>query len=745
MIEIVEGRFFHLRNEKISFILHVMKNQQIEQLYYGKTLGKLTGSQLDYLVNRENKSAGTVKFFEDDNAFTLADRPQAYPVYGSSDFKEGAVAISEKSDPQYVDFRLEDYRIEKEKQRKLNVPATYGNKELVETLSLRLHDSERALELTLNYSIFKESAAIVQSQVIQNKSKKTFHLERALSGILNLPTADYEFTHFSGAWLKERQEKRTPLAQGIQSVGSLKGASGHQHNPFVSLIQQQATLDQGIVYGANLIYSGNFLAQVEVDEWDHTRLMLGIHPSQFTWKLNSNESFTTPEAVLMYSDKGTNGLALEYSSFIENHIIDQKWQENPRPIVFNNWEATYFDFTADSLLDLAKTGKDLGMECFVVDDGWFAQRDSDRTSLGDWYPDSRKFPQGLGHFAKEIHNLDLQLGIWFEPEMVSPDSKLYQAHPEWVVGHPFERRSVGRGQYVLDFANPAVVENIYQQMEKIILETKLDYIKWDMNRNITEAYSPYLAEIGRPQSEFFHRYILGVYALYEKILQRFPNVLIEGCAGGGGRYDLGILFYSPQIWPSDDSDGVERLSIQSGTLAGYPLSTFSNHVSANPNHQVLRNAPLKFRQDVAIFGPLGYELDLTQLSSAEKAQIKEQIAFYKAHRQLLAQGQFVQLIDKYPQKNQVCWGVVNEDQSELIVGLYQKLATSNPVANAWLPLNYLDDTMDYRINDQESVPGRVLRNFGLCKPFEFNAANHGTYQVGGDFQSSIFHLKGEAK
>lgn len=743
MIEIIESRFFHLRNEKISFVLHVMKNQQIEQLYYGEPLGELTISELEYLVSRENKSAGTVKFFEEDNAFTLADRPQAYPVYGSSDFKEGVLEITQKGDPQYVDFRLVDYRIEADKKRQPNFPVTYADENVAETLVLRLWDAERKLELSLKYSIFKDSGAIVQNQTLTNKSQKTFQLERALSAVLNLTTADYDFTHFSGAWLKERQEKRTPLSQGIQAVGSLKGASGHQHNPFISLVHHQASINCGQVYGVNLVYSGNFLAQVEVDEWDHSRVMLGIHPNQFMWQLDPATSFTTPEAVLMYSGQGTNGLALEYSSFIGKHIIHSKWRERERPIVFNNWEATYFNFTEDSLLALAQTGKELGMECFVVDDGWFGKRDNDRSSLGDWTPDLRKFPHGLGQFAKAIHQLDLKLGIWFEPEMVSPDSHLYQEHPDWVVGHPFKRRSVGRGQYVLDFANPAVVENIYQQMEKIILETQLDYIKWDMNRNITEAYSPYLASIGRPQGEFFHRYILGVYTLYEKILQNFPDVLIEGCAGGGGRYDLGILYYSPQIWPSDDSDAVERLSIQSGTLAGYPLSTFSNHVSANPNHQVLRNTPLKFRQDVAIFGPLGYELDLAQLSLEEKEQIKEQIAFYKKHRRLLTQGRFVQFLGKYPQTNQVCWGVVNESQSELIIGLYQKLAKANPSANTWLPLSHVNESQQYRINQREIVSGTLLKKVGLCRPFEFNAANHGTYQVGGDFQSSIFHLKGE--
>ena len=592
----------------------------------------------------------------------------------------------------------------------------------------------------MNYTIFEDFGAIAKNQTLQNTGSKPITIQKMFSGVLELSNKNYEFVHLSGAWLKERQVKKRKLEQGTTSIGSLKGASGHQHNPFVALVEEHAQLDTGDVYAANMIYSGNFLAQTEIDEWNKLRLMIGIHPTQFTWNLEPSEKFSTPEMVFMYTDKGLNGLSQQFSRFTEKHIIDRKWLEKNRPIVFNNWEATYFDFNKDKLIELAKQAKDLGMECFVVDDGWFGKRNNDRSSLGDWSYDKEKFTDGLEQFAIEIHNLGLQLGIWFEPEMVSPDSSLFKNHPNWVVRHPYSRISIGRGQYVLDFSNPEVVKNIYKQMKPVIIETNLDYIKWDMNRNITEAYSTYLKDNNRPQQEFFHRYILGVYKLYEMILTDFPNILIEGCAGGGGRYDLGILFYSPQIWPSDDSDAIERLSIQSGTLLAYPLSSFSNHVSVSPNHQIGRNTTLTMRQSVAIFGPLGYELDITKLTEAEEKEIRSCISFYKKHRKLLVQGTFIQLFNPLEKGNETVWAVTNQEHSEIVIGFYRKMAEANPAALDYIKIPFVSDEKIYLINGREKVQGQILKNFGLRKPYQFNGQNHSQAELKGDFQSYIYHL-----
>jgi alpha-galactosidase len=743
MIEIINDTVFHLRNEKISYVMNVLPNQQLGHLYFGPTLGHLGTNETDYLVKKENKSAGTVKFFEQDGLFTLADRYQELPTYGSSDFREGAVSVSTEEGPLYVDFKVASVQTFAGKPRELAKPASFAEEADSQSLLIELVDEVRELKMEITYTIFAGLGTIARNQRIINQGAKKVKLSNMMSGVLEVKNQGFEFVHLSGAWLKERQVKTTPLSQGIVRVGSLKGASGHQHNPFVALKAINATNDYGRVYGANLIYSGNFLAQAEMDEWENVRLMLGIHPEQFSWSLEEGAVFDAPECVFTFTDHGLNGLSQESAAFVEKHVIAPYWQKRNRPIVFNNWEATYFDFDQEKLLALAAESRDLGMECFVLDDGWFGKRDNDRTSLGDWYPDSAKFPDGLGHFAKQIHEMGLQLGIWFEPEMVSPDSQLYQAHPDWVVRHPYERISVGRGQYVLDFANPEVVETIFEAMKKVIVETKLDYIKWDMNRNITEAYSPYLAEQGIDQTEFFHRYILGVYALYQKILTEFPTILIEGCAGGGGRYDLGILFYSPQIWPSDDSDAVERLKIQTGTLLGYPLSTFSNHVSACPNHQVGRVTSLDFRQNVAMFGPLGYELDLFNLSSDEKQAIKEQIAFYKAHRKLLTYGTFYRL-SELNENNEVVWAVCDQNENEALVTYYRILAEANPAAEAFLPIPFLDADTDYQVNG-EQLSGRILQQLGVRKPYLFNAVNHQTAQVTGDFQSFVYQIKAVTK
>ncbi|WP_430610341.1 alpha-galactosidase [Enterococcus sp. DIV0876] len=739
MIEIINETMFHLYNEKISYVMTVLPNQQLGHVYFGPSLGKIEAFDQTYLDQKMNKSAGTVKFFEENNSFTLADRYQELPTYGTSDFREGALTIFEEETPLYTDFQFNHFRTYWGKERDICKPASFAATHESQSIEFELIDTERELRIELTYTIFQHLGTIARKQKVSNMGSEARRIERFMSGVLELKNRDFDWLHLSGAWLKERHIKTTPITQGTMRVGSLKGASGHQHNPFVALKEKNTTNDQGFVYGANLIYSGNFLAQVEMDEWNNLRLMLGIHPEHFSWKLEPGASFETPECIFTFSDLGMNGLSQESARFVEKHIIPPYWQEAKRPIVFNNWEATYFDFDEEKLLALAKESRSLGMECFVLDDGWFGKRNNDRSSLGDWVADPDKFPNGISHFAQKIHSLDLKLGVWFEPEMVSPDSMLYQEHPEWVVKHPYDRVSIGRGQYVLDFANPAVVEAIFQAMEKVIIETKLDYIKWDMNRNITEAYSAYLAENGIAQTEFYHRYMLGVYDLYQKILSAFPTILIEGCAGGGGRYDLGILFYSPQIWPSDDSDAVERLTIQTGTLLGYPMSSFSNHVSASPNHQVGRMTSLMFRQHTAMFGPLGYELDLFSLSRQEKQQIKEHIAFYKQHRRLLTFGTFYQL-ETSGKQNEVAWAVYDSNQEEALIGVYRVLATANPASEDFLQIPFLDADRVYQVNETP-VSGRILKNFGLRKPYQFNAVNHETAQIKGDFQSFVYHIQ----
>lgn len=738
MIEYLYDKYFHLHNNKVSYLLYVMENGELGHLYYGNNLGKLSKEDLDYIQYDKNKSAGTIKYSSDMSNFSLADHESEFPVEGTSDFREGAINLEKNNEYLYPSFKFKNYEISrKEKKRDLKFPRSYGKEGESETLIISLIDDEHHLELTLSYTIFENSSAIVRSNKIKNIGKENFLLTNMQSSILTLDNDNWDFLQLSGAWLKERHIKKRPLVQGLTKVESLRGASSHHQNPFIALTDKKVDLNQGKIYASNLIYSGNFISQVEVDEWGVTRLMTGINPKTFSWLLKPSQAFKTPEGVMFYTEKGYNGLMHETHYFAKNHVIDRKWQFRKRPIVINSWEACVFDFDEEKLLQLAKEAKDLGMECFVLDDGWFGHRDTDRTSLGDWTVDTKKFPHGLDHFSKKLHQMGLQFGLWFEPEMVSPDTALYKKHPDWVVRHPYSRVAIGRGQYVLDFTNPKVVENIFQQMVKIIKTCKVDYIKWDMNRYITEAYSTYLKKLNLPQGEFYHRYITGVYQLYNKLLVAFPDLLIEGCASGGGRYDLGIMYYSPQIWPSDDSDAAERLDIMKGTLLAYPLSTFSNHVSAVPNGQVKRVTSLKFRQDFASFGPLGYELDLNELPPSDKQAIRNQIKWYKQKRDILVNGEFYQL---FPLENNNTYVFEVSNEHNIIIGFYRKLAQANAELNRYFSISNVNQNKNYKV-DNHNLSGLILKEYGLRQPFQFNGANGNTAKLFGDFQSYIYQIQ----
>lgn len=664
---------------------------------------------------------------------------QEYPVYGTTDFHEGAIDLKRDHLPCYLQLSIKDHEILYGKEIEEGVPQT-RNCQDVETLKLTLNDPVNEVTVTLFFSIYKNSPVIVRKNRIQNNGNDALFIENAASCVLNLPEGDFDLIHLAGAWLKERQVKRHSLLQGQVTVESLYGASGHHQNPFVALAQKDATLTKGEVYGCNLVYSGNFRMQTDVNEWGMIRLNAGIHPHQFEWKLSKGEFFTTPEAFLSYSKEGLDGLSREYAEFIGDHIISPNWRYKERPIVVNSWEAYTFDFDSEKLLKLAKKGKEIGAECFVVDDGWFGKRNCDRSSLGDWFPDKEKFPNGLQPFAEKIHQMGLKLGIWFEPEMINEDAKLYQQHPEWVMIPPKGRYSYGRGQLVLDFANPEVVDGIFRMMDQVIKDTNLDYIKWDMNRNITEAYSPYLAKEGRPQGECFHRYILGVYALYEKIINKYPEILIEGCAAGGGRFDPGILYYSPQIWTSDNTDAMERMKIQFGTSLAYPIHTLSNHISEVPNAQVKRNTSIKTRGNVAFFGNFGYEMDLVRANKEELASYMEQIKEYKRIRHMILNAHFYHIQSPFD-GNETIWALVTRDRKEVMIGYYRILAQPNATTCEYIKLPFLDKSSYYEEKETGMLyNGSLLKEKGIRKPSQFNGANESTAQLFGDYQSKIIYL-----
>ena len=622
-----------------------------------------------------------------------------------------------------------------------SLPATYTEEASeADTLEITLFDSVINAELILIYTIFNNESAIARSCRFINKGKEDLELTNAMSMCLDLPDCNYEWIQLSGAWAREREVKHRKLEQGIQAVSSARGNSSHNHNPFIALKRPNADEFQGEALGFSLVYSGNFLAQVEVDTYDVSRVLMGINPFGFTWHLGEGEEFQTPEAVMVYSDKGMNGVSQTYHKLYRTRLARGEWRDKVRPILINNWEATYFDFTEDILVDIAKTAKEDGIELFVLDDGWFGTRCSDTSGLGDWYANINRLPNGISGLSKKIEGLGMKFGLWFELEMVNKDSDLYRNHPEWVIKTPNRSVSHGRNQYVLDFSNPEVVDYIYQMVDKILTESNISYIKWDMNRSITECYSAFLP--AHRQGEVFHRYILGVYDLYERLINKHPYILFESCASGGGRFDAGMIYYAPQCWTSDDSDAVERIKIQYGTSYAYPISSMGAHVSITPNHQLFRNTPLETRGNVAYFGAFGYELDLTKLSEEEHEIIKKQVEFVKEYRELIQKGTFFRLQSPF-ENNISAWMIVSEDKKEAIVAYFKVLNDVNcPLRR--MKLHGLDENLVYSIKGTNNAHyGSELMNLGLITTDSSSGQVVEEGERCADYWSKIYVLKAE--
>ncbi len=563
------------------------------------------------------------------------------------------------------------------------------------TLEITLSDEKMAAELILSYTIFEKYGAVCRSARIVNRGSEPLRLDRAMSLSVDLYDDDFVMMQLDGSWSRERHVNERRLVPGVQSVSSSRGYSSAEHNPFFALRRPDATESRGEVYGFNLLYSGNFLSQVEVSRFGHARVMTGINPFGFLWNLEPGESFCTPEAVMAYSDEGIGGMSREFHALFNERLVRGKWRGVSRPVLLNNWEGTYFNFDEEKILSMAKDARELGVELFVLDDGWFGHRDDGTSSLGDWYSDLRKLPEGVEGLSKKIAAMGLEFGLWFEPEMVNADSELYRAHPEWAIHTPGRPMSQGRNQYVLDFSNPEVVNHIYAMMEKILRNSEISYVKWDLNRDITEPYGMTLPP--ERQGEFFHRYTLGVYALYERLNEAFPDILFESCASGGARFDAGLLYYAPQCWASDDTDAVERLKIQYGTSLAYPVSSIGAHVSAVPNHQLLRVTSLDMRANVAFFGAFGYELDSGKLTEEEREEIKKQIAFYKEYREIFQFGSFYRLLSPFEGKGNTAWMAVSPDRRKAVLAYYKVLARPNP-GNVRILLQGLSENALYRIS-----------------------------------------------
>ena len=699
-------RTFHLTNGKISYLMKVFPDGTLGQLYFGKAVRDREG--FDHLLEMKSRPMSAIAGAA--RNYSLEHCKQEYPSYGSTDFRHPAVELRQENGSRITYFVYKDHTVTPGKPALEGLPATYCESDgEAETLTVRLEDALLGVSVYLNYTLFARESAIARSALFVNSGEQELHLTHAMSLSLDLPDRDYEFLHFSGAWARERFLKVRRLEQGIQSVESTRGHSSATHNPFVMLRRPGTGEDSGEVMGFSLIYSGNFLAQAEVDTWDTTRVTLGINPFGFDWKLSPGGRFQTPEAVVVWSGEGMGEMSRTFHRLYRTRLARGYWRDRPRPILLNNWEATYFDIDEDKLFNIAKTAKEDGVELFVLDDGWFGARCNDRAGLGDWVANPERLPGGITGIAGRVEGLGMKFGLWFEPEMVNEDSDLYRAHPDWVLRTPDRRASLGRNQLVLDFSRPEVVDHIHGMMAKILSEAKVSYVKWDMNRSITEAYSAALPP--DRQGEVCHRYILGVYSLYERLTSEFPRVLFESCASGGGRFDPGMLYYAPQCWTSDDSDAAERLKIQYGTSFCYPVSSMGAHVSAVPNHQVNRVTPLRTRANVAFFGAFGYELDLGRLTAEERAQVREQIAFMKEYREVLQFGDFYRLLSPF-EGNITAWMVVSPDRRTALAGWYRTLNEVNGPFRR-MKLRGLDPALDYTVNGCSVHGGDELMEVGL--------------------------------
>lgn len=708
-----EHKLFHLQTAKTSYIFKILENGNAGQLYYGPQIPV----KKDYpnLASREEHDC-TNTLTVDQSDFQLELIKQEYAGLGKGDYRYPAYQITYPNGSRTSEFEYTGYEVADGKERLKNMPSAFDDQgDDSQTLTVTFKDELANLVLQLHYTVFEKEDVIVRSATFINHGQEAVTLDRALSLQLDLPDHDYDMLQFSGSWARERHLIRTPLRSGIQSIGSLRVASSHQQNPFFALARPHTDNHQGAAFGFNFIYSGNFIDSVEVDQFDTTRVLVGINPDDFGWKLANGESFQTPEAVMTYTSDGLNQMSQQLGAFYQDHLINQHFAHQDRPILINNWEATFMDFNEAKLMKIVDQADNLGIEMFVLDDGWFGHRDDDKSSLGDWFVDQKKFSNGISGFADRVHDKGMKFGLWFEPEMISIDSKLYEKHPDWMIATPGRQGTPARNQFVLDMTRQEVIDYLFEHMSAIIKQTKLDYIKWDMNRNITEMYGAKLP--ADQQLEFPHRYILGVYQLYARLTEAFPKVLFESCASGGGRFDLGMMYYAPQAWCSDDTDAVERIKIQDGTSYGYTQNMWGAHVSAVPNDQVGRLTSLDTRAAVAYFGDFGYELDITKMAADELATIKKQVAFYKQYRHLFQFGKFYRLDNPDTNNDNVYgWQVVNEDRSEAILTRFQILNGANP---AYIRVYFagLDPEATYTVNDgEEHFSGAELMNAGYFVP-----------------------------
>ena len=665
-------RVFSLETPNTSYLIGIVDDAgYVGHMYYGK---KIRDYELPYLL-RIDEPPFTPSVNKRDKLSFLDSFPMEYPTHGIGDFREDCMEVRTGAGHTALELSYISHEIRKGKPKLNGLPATFGTEEDCETLILTLEDKVLSLKVELLYSVFTDNDAIARSVRVINDGTDDIWLTKVLSACIDMDNKDFELLTMHGSWARERHIQRNPVGYGFQGLSSVRGETSHQHHPFLGLLSKGADQENGEVYGIHFVYSGNFTGLVYRGQFDNVRAMMGINSDDFCWKLAPGETFTAPEVILTYSGHGLSDMTKCYHSLYRKHLIRTKYKDQMRPILINNWEATYFDFDTEKLLSIAREASRLGIEMLVMDDGWFGNRCDDNRALGDWFVNEEKLKGGLPYLVSEVNKLGMKFGIWFEPEMISPDSDLYRAHPDWAIAVPGREAGLCRCQYVLDLTRREILEYVYERVCSILESANIEYVKWDMNRQLAD-----LGSLNLPadrMGELCHRYVLAVYELQERILERFPDLLLENCSGGGARFDPGMLYYSPQIWCSDDTDAIERLMIQEGTALIYPLSSMGAHVSDCPNHTVGRVTPFETRGYVALAGTFGYELDITKISEEDRNMIPKQIEMYHRYYMLVNQGDYYRIASYADNHQWDCYMVVNPEKTEALLTYIQVMMRPN--------------------------------------------------------------------
>ena len=708
-----KDRIFTLQTKNTTYQMQVDRYGFLLHLYYGKK----TDTCMDYLLTYYDRGfSGNPYDAGEDRTYSMDTLPQEFPCYGNGDFRSTAFAVENADGSMSCDLRYKSHKIFDGKYNLEGLPAVYASEEEAQTLEILMEDPVTGVKVVLLYGVLPAQDIITRSVCVKNESSGKIYLNKIESASLDFLYGDYELLTFYGRHAMERNVQRVPVVHGTQKIGSVRGTSSHQYNPMMILAEKETTEDKGNCYAMSFVYSGCFQGEVLKDQLNQTRMMLGLQEEAFRYPLERGEMFQAPEVILSYSAEGMNRLSQNLHHCIRQHICRGKYKEEIRPILINSWEAAYFDFTGDTIYELAKAAKEVNIDMLVMDDGWFGKRDDDNSGLGDWFVNEKKLGGTLGNLIKRINDLGVKFGIWIEPEMVSEDSDLYRKHPDWALTVPGRNPVRSRNQLVLDFSRKEVVDEIYDQICKVLDQGNIEYVKWDMNRSLMDVYS----SVTRDQGRVLHDYVLGLYDFLERLVQRYPNLLIEGCSGGGGRFDAGMMYYTPQIWCSDNTDAIDRLQIQYGTSFGYPVSVVGSHVSAVPNHQTGRKTPLHTRGVVAMSGTFGYELNLMKLSEEEKQEIREQIAEYKSYAPIIQNGLYYRLSN--PTTEEICaWEFVHTDekeQSKVLLNIVMQVIHGNMTVN-YVKLQGLEETAVYREEKSgKRYTGAALMYGGMPLPIE---------------------------